>query len=124
MKNHISVLYVDDEPINLMLFKTMIKSKLEVKTAESAIEGLKILEECPETKVVISDMKMPYMNGIEFITKAKKTYPSIIFFILTGYEITTEIENGLQKGLIKKYFQKPFKMQDIYNEIQSIFNDD
>lgn len=58
-------------------------------------------------------MKMPGMNGIEFIQKAKKLYSDIHYYILTSYDITPEIENALRTGLIDKYFQKPFNMKGI-----------
>lgn len=118
MKNNISVLYVDDEYMNLLLFDELLKSKYDIRTAESGLEGLEILKECPKIDVVVSDMKMPMMSGIEFIKEASELYPSAVFFIVTGFEITKEINEALQKGLIKKYFQKPFRMEDIDTEIQ------
>lgn len=113
MEKRCSILYVDDEPINLLLFSNLFAKKYEVITAKSGSEGLHILSENKEIKAVISDMKMPGMNGIEFIQEAFKKFPTKIFFILTGYDLTSEIENAINTGLIKKYFQKPFKMEEI-----------
>lgn len=113
MSEKLSILYVDDEPVNLMLFDRMFEKTYTVLTAESGLKGIELLGENNEVKVVISDMKMPTMNGIEFITKAKSMYPNIQFYLLTGYEITKEIQESLSSGLILKYFQKPFKMRDI-----------
>jgi YesN/AraC family two-component response regulator len=58
-------------------------------------------------------MKMPGMNGIEFIRMAKKEFPEIHYYILTGYDISDEISKALQEGLIDKYFRKPFNMREI-----------
>jgi YesN/AraC family two-component response regulator len=80
-----TLLYVDDEPLNLMLFEINFKKKFIVKTAMSGESGLVILNREPAIQVVITDMKMPGMNGIEFIIKAKEHFPEIVFFILTGY---------------------------------------
>ncbi|HAN19435.1 MAG: hypothetical protein A2X13_02055 [Bacteroidetes bacterium GWC2_33_15] len=121
MENLLVILYVDDEPINLMLFEQMFKTKYKILTAESGYSGLNILNKNPEIKVVISDMKMPGMNGIEFILKAKELFPNILFYILTGYEITPEIQESLENGLISKYFQKPFNMKEIDDSISEIF---
>jgi CheY-like chemotaxis protein len=118
MENNVSVLYVDDEEINLMLFRELFKNKYEVLTAESGIKALDILEKQSNIDVVISDMKMPLMNGLEFISKARQKFNAVLFFILTGYEISSEIEKALQDGLILKYFQKPFKRVEIDSEIQ------
>lgn len=113
MNNLIKLLYVDDEQINLMLFQNIFKKKYTVIIAESGFKGLEILQKEEEIKVIISDMKMPGMNGLEFIQKAKEKFPNILFFILTGYDITPEIQKSLENGLISKYFQKPFNMKEI-----------
>jgi YesN/AraC family two-component response regulator len=97
-----TLLYVDDEPLNLMLFEINFKKKFNVKTALSGESGLDILSSVPSIQVVITDMKMPGMSGIEFIKKAKEQFPEIVFFILTGYEITKEIIHALEEKLIYK----------------------
>jgi two-component system, response regulator, stage 0 sporulation protein F len=117
MTSPIKILYVDDESINLLLFHHTFKKKYDVLTAESGFKGLELLSDNSDTKVIISDMKMPGMDGIEFIKEAKRLYPFIIFYILTGYEITPEIQDALDTGLINGYFQKPFKMKDIEDTI-------
>ncbi len=122
MANNITILYVDDEPINLQIFEINFKKKYNVYTAISGEEGLEILKSYAEILVVISDMKMPEMNGLEFITKAKKKYPNIVFFILTGFDITNEISIALQNKLIDKYFRKPFNMREIEKSIAEALN--
>jgi len=115
--NPVKVLYVDDEPLNLMLFKANFKNKFNVITAESGHQGLDILRSNPNTAVVISDMKMPGINGIEFIRLAKKDFPDISFYILTGFDITDEISQALNEGLIHRYFRKPFDIKEIEQAI-------
>jgi two-component system response regulator (stage 0 sporulation protein F) len=107
------ILYVDDELINLQLFKINFSKKYEVSIAESGIKGLEILAGSPDIKVVVSDMKMPNMNGIEFIRKAKERHPNIKFYILTGFEITKEIQEAINSKLIIKYYMKPFNMNEL-----------
>jgi len=111
------VLYVDDEPLNLMLFKANFKNKFNVLIADSGYKGLELLKDNPNTSVVISDMKMPGINGLEFIRLAKKEYPSISFYILTGFDITDEISQAIEEGLIHKYFRKPFNIKEIESAI-------
>ena len=74
----------------------------------------------PHTKVVISDMKMPGMNGLEFIKLAKKDFPNISFYILTGFDVTEEISQALNEKLILKYFRKPFNVREIEASIFEI----
>ena len=109
----IVVLYVDDEPINLKLFSLAFERKFRVEIADSGSEGIHKLNTMPEIKVIISDMKMPGMNGIEFIRNARTVYPDRSYFILTGFDITTEISNAIKEGLIHNYFRKPFNLKEI-----------
>lgn len=122
MKTEITILYVDDEPINLFLFSQIFEKKYKVITAESGYAGLNMIEKNPNIDVVISDMKMPGMNGIEFIQKAKELYSDIHYYILTSYDITPEIDIALKTGLINKYFQKPFNLQEIESTISEKLN--
>ena len=108
------ILYVDDEQINLFLFEANFKDKYDVLTAFDGFKGLEVLDENPETVVIISDMKMPGMNGIEFIKKAKEKYPDKKYYILTGFEITEEIREALDSGLIIEYFSKPFEVEKMH----------
>lgn len=113
MKFETTILYVDDEPINLMLFSQLFGRKYNVITGESGYAGLHLIETNPSIDVVISDMKMPGMNGLEFIQKAKELNSDIHYYILTGYDITPEIIIALKHGLIDHYFQKPFNFHEI-----------
>jgi response regulator RpfG family c-di-GMP phosphodiesterase len=119
MAEQISLLYVDDESINLKLFELNFKSKFRVVTALSGDDGLAILENDPTISVVISDMRMPKMDGLEFIAKAKQSFPYIVYYILTGFDITDEINEALSKNLINKYFRKPFNFREIEGAITS-----
>lgn len=120
MSDKITLLYVDDELMNLTLFAINFKKKFEVLTAESGLEGLEKLKLNPHTKVVISDMKMPGMSGLEFIKLAKKDFPDITFYILTGFDITEEIADALNDRVIRKYFRKPFNMKEIETSILEV----
>jgi two-component system, response regulator, stage 0 sporulation protein F len=120
MSDKITILYVDDEYTNLMLFRINFQKKYNVITSYSGIEGLEQLRTHPEIVIVISDMKMPGMDGLEFIKKAKSEFPDVVFFILTGYDITPEIENALESELISKYFSKPFKLTEIEEAINQV----
>jgi len=123
MNSRITILYVDDESLNLMVFKTILKTNYNIITAESGFEGLEELSGNPDIRIVITDMRMPGMSGLEFITIAKEKYPDILFCMLTGYEITEEIKAAMESNLIYKYFQKPFKTAEINSAIWSVLNE-
>lgn len=114
------ILYVDDEFLNLEVFKANFGDRYIVVTCNSGPEGLKILNEQDDIKLVISDMKMPEMNGLEFISKAKEKYTDIAYFILTGFDITEEIKAALENNLIYKYFRKPINVDLIEGSIKQI----
>ncbi len=118
MNEKSKILYVDDEPMNLMLFEVNFRKRYQVITAEDALHGLEVLDKHKDLKVVISDMKMPHMTGMEFIRKAKSIYPEISYYILTGYEITDDIQEAINNRLIIKCFQKPFDINEINNSIE------
>jgi response regulator RpfG family c-di-GMP phosphodiesterase len=108
-----TILYVDDETINLRLFSLNLKKNYNILTASSPYEGIEILKNTPIIKIVVSDMRMPGMNGLEFIKAAQIKRPDIKYFILTGFDITNEISEAINANLIMKYFNKPFKVEEI-----------
>jgi response regulator RpfG family c-di-GMP phosphodiesterase len=118
---NINLLYVDDESINLELFRMSFRKLFNVYTAESGDKGLEILKNSNGINVVISDMKMPNMSGLEFIRTAYGINKSIKFFLLSGYSITQEINESIEKGLVSGYFQKPFIKSDIIHALDSAF---
>ncbi len=120
MVNKTAILYVDDEPMNLKIFELNFRNRFTVFVAESGFKGLEILCAHSEIKAVISDMRMPGMNGIDFIKTAKIHYPHISFFILTGFEITEEIRAAIKEGLVCRYFKKPFDPPKIEESILSV----
>ncbi|WP_242205886.1 response regulator [Aestuariivivens insulae] len=120
MTKRIKVLYVDDDHINLKLFDIVFSKKFDVVIAENGVEGIKSLKNNTDIDIVISDMKMPIMNGLEFINKAKDMFPDKPFCILTGFEITNEITDALNTGLIVNYFKKPFNRIELESVIEKV----
>lgn len=107
------ILYVDDEVMNLFLFENLLAQNFEIVTARSPEKGLEILSEDDTFDLIISDMKMPGMNGLEFIKKAQEFYKKCPYNILSGYHKIPEIEEALESGLISSYLQKPFEVDAI-----------
>jgi|AntAceMinimDraft_5_1070358.scaffolds.fasta_scaffold02888_4 response regulator RpfG family c-di-GMP phosphodiesterase len=108
------ILYVDDEDINQMLFEINFKKDYTVITAGNGFEGLQILKQNPAINIVVSDMRMPILNGIEFIQKAKEIQPKLPFFLLTGFDITPQISEALESKLIHSHLKKPFDIEAMH----------
>jgi response regulator RpfG family c-di-GMP phosphodiesterase len=112
------ILYVDDEEINLELLQLTFMDELEVVTARSAREGLKILDKNPDIQVIISDLKMPVMNGFDFIKEIKKESPERVCMLLTGFMESEIMMEGFNKELIFRYIMKPWKREVLMESIR------
>lgn len=111
-------MFVDDEEINLLLFEKRFEHDFKVITAASGIEALNKMEHhADQLKVVISDMRMPVMNGLQFIRQARQRFEDIHYFMLTGYSYDTELEQALKDHLIEKLFKKPYHYQTIIEAV-------
>lgn len=123
-RKNVTVLYVDDEENNLFLFKSAFGNTYNVLTALSGPEGLKKLEKFHDNIiVVISDMRMPTMSGIEFVSQAKGKYANIAYFILTGFDYNDQIQEALRKDVIQRFFTKPFDVEEIKKSIEDAIDD-
>lgn len=109
-----NLLYVDDEPINLQLFKFNFRQKYNLFLAQSAIEGLEILRS-ENIPLVVSDFKMPEMNGLEFITEIKKNAPETTCILLTAYLESEVKDMSIDVGLVDYFIAKPWKRDDVLN---------
>lgn len=117
MKELPRVLYVDDEEINLELLQLTFKNELQILTALSAREGLDILVQNPDVHVVISDLKMPGMNGLEFIKEVKSRDESKVCMLLTAYLESEIMLEGFNKELIFRYLMKPWNKETLFETI-------
>lgn len=113
-----TILYIDDEIINLEIFKYHFGKTNTLLTALNATEGLTILEQNNSIQMVVSDMRMPGLNGLEFVAVAKEKYPHIHFYILTGFDLTPTIEEAIKNELIVQYFEKPLNISQINKAIE------
>ncbi len=111
------ILYVDDEPINLELLQLTYLNEFEVVIAESAEEGLKLLELHSDIHVLISDLKMPVMNGLDFIKVVKQKHPEKVCMLLTGFMESDVMLEGFNKELIFRYLMKPWNKDELKETI-------
>lgn len=101
------ILYIDDDQLNLTIFKLLFKSSYDIIVADNADLGLDILEKDRSIDLIITDMNMPGKNGLEFLEIANERFPYCHYFMLTGYEVTADIQSALDKKLMIKCFKKP-----------------
>ena len=108
----INVLYIDDEPHNLLSFKASFRRIFNVYTAESAEEGRKILDQA-EIHVILSDQRMPGTTGIEFFESILESHPAPIRILITGYTDINAVIDAINRGQVYKYLTKPWNDADI-----------
>jgi response regulator RpfG family c-di-GMP phosphodiesterase len=116
-----TVLYVDDEPTNIELFKAHFKKDYNVKTAASAKEGLDLMRD-EEINVIVTDLKMPEINGMEFIELVKKKSPRKVCILLTAYTDPEVMIKAMNEGKVFKYMVKPWQKKDLSFVIESAFD--
>ena len=117
----IQLLLVDDEELFLSTTKKLLE-KRGVNTATSAngFDALKILEE-HRIDVVILDVKMPGLDGVEVLRKIKRKYPLIEVIMLTGHASVESAVEGLKLGAFD-YLTKPSSIEEIIAKVQNAFD--
>lgn len=116
MTDQIIVLYIDDEDNNLNSFKASLRRDFKVVTAQSAAEGLQIAAE-QELHVVIADIRMPGMDGIEFFEKLMKINPEAVRILLTGYSDIASVIDAINRGQVYRFIDKPWNIETVKNAI-------
>lgn len=108
----LSILVVDDEPvIRTVLGRSLQREGIRVTTAENGVEALeKIRDGCFD--IVISDILMPLMDGLELLVQVKTEYPDLPVILITGASGQFSGKQVLEAGA-EDFIIKPFRNQDI-----------
>jgi response regulator RpfG family c-di-GMP phosphodiesterase len=103
------LLCVDDEPNILSALRRVFRPQgYKVLEANSGADGLKLLKEEP-VDVAISDMRMPIMNGTEFLSRVADGWPQVMRLLLTGYAEMEAAIQAINAGHIYGYYNKPWE---------------
>src|SRR4030067_3039519 len=108
-----SVLLVDDEE-NILnaLNRTFRKESYRIMTARSGLEGLSVIER-ERITLVLSDHRMPGMEGVEFLSEVRKKSPETIRLMLTGYADMRAVMNAINQGEVYRFITKPWDDEEI-----------
>ena len=115
-----SVLLVDDEvPFVETLVKRLARRDLRVASAHSGREALEILAESgsAKTDVVILDVKMPEMDGLEALSRIKEAHPLIEVIMLTGHATVESAIDGMKRGAFD-YLMKPCEIDVLLDKVR------
>ncbi len=117
MKEDIAVLFVDDEkPILSALKRNLVKEPYQKLFADSAAEALKIIDKQP-IQVIVCDMKMPHMNGLELLQKVRRKSPQTVRLVLSGYTDVEQLIGCINNGEIFRYLTKSFDLENFKQTI-------
>ncbi|MGM0595639.1 MAG: sigma-54-dependent transcriptional regulator [Myxococcota bacterium] len=111
-----SILYVDDEPDNLDVFRFNFRGVFEIFTASSGEEALAIVKN-NDIAVIITDQRMPRMTGLQFLEKAYSTNDSFLGIILTAYKDTDVLIEAIKAGYVFRFITKPWDSEELRNAI-------
>lgn len=112
------VLFVDDEPMNLFFFRQLFQEDFNVLTAKSGEEAIALFKKDQEIKVVLTDFKMPEMNGVEMIQQLKSIRKELPCILVSGFALEEEVANAQQNNLIEKVISKPYTEKTIIDTIR------
>jgi response regulator RpfG family c-di-GMP phosphodiesterase len=101
------VLLVDDEPRVLDAIRRLLRGKFDVQTAGSADEGLVVLNREGPFAVIVSDMRMPGTNGVEFLDRARQCAPDSVRVMLTGNADQQTAVQAVNRGQVFRFLTKP-----------------
>ena len=101
------VLFVDDEPNVLEGIQRSLRKQVDLQTAPSGAEGLRVLTEAGPFALVVSDMRMPLMNGAQFLAKVREQSPDTVRMILSGQADLQATIAAVNEGHIYRFLSKP-----------------
>lgn len=119
-KEQIRVLIADDEIEFISTLEARLKLRnFDTATASSGVAALKAIEQDPPD-VLVLDLKMPDLNGLEVLAKVKESFPSIEVIILTGHGSFEAGKEGMEQGAFD-YIMKPVDLNQLIGKIEEAY---
>ncbi|MFI5401218.1 MAG: response regulator, partial [SAR324 cluster bacterium] len=115
-QTEVSVLFVDDEPDIRSGFRARFSQQFPVFLASNGKEALDMLKgEAPIT-VVVTDIRMPYMSGLELLKESRALKPDLGFIMVSGHGDSDEIVTAFRLGA-RNFLRKPYRFADLEQAI-------
>jgi len=120
VKNKKNILFVDDEERIIIALKLLFRRdrNINVFTTTNQAEAIDFVKN-NQIHVVVSDMRMPGMNGAELLSHVKKISPNTLRILLTGYSEMDNIIKSINTGQVYRFLQKPWDNEDIKAKIET-----
>lgn len=107
------VLFVDDNASVLAAFRRNLRKRYDVETAEGGEQAIEMLGNSGPYGIIVSDMKMPGMNGVEFLERSHELAPTAVRIMLTGNADQQTPIDAVNKGHVYKFLSKPCSVDDL-----------
>ncbi|HHH30369.1 MAG TPA: hybrid sensor histidine kinase/response regulator [Polyangiaceae bacterium] len=107
-----TVLYVDDERSNRIVFEHAFNKHFDLVTAASASEALTILE-TSSIGVLVTDQRMPGMTGNQLLMEVKERWPGVVRIVITAYSDFDALLQAVNDGLVARYIVKPWEREEL-----------
>jgi len=117
------ILVIDDSAIIHTMYRmALARYKCQIVAARDGQDGMDKLSKNPDVNLVLVDINMPVMNGLEFIGKVKEagTYEHVPIVIVSTEGRDEDTQKGLSLGA-KSYLKKPFKPSELHGLIEKLF---
>ncbi len=115
-----NLLVIDDEPSILSSLRRQFRRNYQVHIAHSAQEGMEVMK-AHSIQVIISDQRMPGMNGAAFFNQVKNDYPDATRLLLTGYADIQAVIEAINDGNIYRYITKPWDPTELDTIVREAF---
>ncbi|MBU0729670.1 MAG: response regulator [Proteobacteria bacterium] len=123
MDQAVKVLIVDDDKTILKMLQQVFKNTdQQCSTALSGDEALKLLKTDPTFDLVLTDISMPGMDGIELTRKITKKYPEIPIIVMTGFTEDYTFDKVIEAGAAD-FIKKPFTIKEVMSRIARVQRD-
>lgn len=117
MRNERKILFVDDEQNILDSYRVSLRKRYTVEVALGPGEGIKAIRENGPFAVVVSDLKMPKMDGITFLKKVQEMSPDTIRIMLTGHADLQSAISAVNEGSVFRFLTKPSPIQEMVHTL-------
>lgn len=117
------IIFVDDEKNVLKsLERLFMDEEYDIYTAASGEEGLEVIDTSGPFQLVVSDYRMPSMNGVDFLSEVCRRWPDTERIILSGYADTSAIVAAINEGQIYKFVAKPWNDDELLQTIRDVID--
>ena len=113
------ILFVDDDPAALKLYKYMLQGDFDIMTAAGGEDGLALLRNHGQFAIVISDMQMAGMDGVQFLRRVRQAAPSTVRLLLTGHIDLKGAVDAVNEGHVFRLLMKPCEQAVLVDAINT-----